>query len=30
MHFAGLKAIGESVKKPIEYYHNNITGTLIL
>lgn len=30
MHFAGLKAVGESVKKPIEYYHNNITGTLIL
>lgn len=26
MHFAGLKAVGESVKKPIEYYHNNITG----
>ena len=30
MHFAGLKAVGESVKKPLEYYHNNITGTLIL
>ena len=30
MHFAGLKAVGESVSKPIEYYHNNITGTLIL
>ena len=30
IHFAGLKAVGESVKKPIEYYHNNITGTLIL
>ena len=30
MHFAGLKAVGESVAKPIEYYHNNITGTLIL
>lgn len=30
MHFAGLKAVGESVAKPIEYYHNNITGTLVL
>lgn len=30
IHFAGLKAVGESVVKPIEYYHNNITGTLIL
>ena len=30
IHFAGLKAVGESVKKPLEYYHNNITGTLIL
>ncbi len=30
IHFAGLKAVGESVLKPIEYYHNNITGTLIL
>ena len=30
IHFAGLKAVGESVEKPIEYYHNNITGTLIL
>ena len=30
IHFAGLKAVGESVAKPIEYYHNNITGTLIL
>lgn len=30
VHFAGLKAVGESVEKPIEYYHNNITGTLIL
>ncbi len=30
IHFAGLKAVGESVQKPIEYYHNNITGTLIL
>eukprot|EP01134_Creolimax_fragrantissima_P004570 CFRG4570T1 len=30
IHFAGLKAVGESVAKPIDYYHNNITGTLIL
>ncbi|MCR5517288.1 MAG: UDP-glucose 4-epimerase GalE [Lachnospiraceae bacterium] len=30
IHFAGLKAVGESVVKPLEYYHNNITGTLIL
>ncbi|QUO31662.1 UDP-glucose 4-epimerase GalE [Coprococcus sp. AF21-14LB] len=30
IHFAGLKAVGESVQKPLEYYHNNITGTLIL
>lgn len=30
IHFAGLKAVGESVAKPLEYYHNNITGTLIL
>ncbi|WMJ87010.1 UDP-glucose 4-epimerase GalE [Anaerocolumna sp. MB42-C2] len=30
IHFAGLKAVGESVMKPLEYYHNNITGTLIL
>ncbi|MCM1523777.1 MAG: UDP-glucose 4-epimerase GalE [Ruminococcus sp.] len=30
IHFAGLKAVGESCRKPIEYYHNNITGTLIL
>lgn len=30
VHFAGLKAVGESVYKPLEYYHNNITGTLIL
>ncbi len=30
IHFAALKAVGESVKKPIEYYHNNITGTLSL
>lgn len=30
IHFAGLKAVGESVRKPIEYYMNNMTGTLIL
>lgn len=30
IHFAGLKAVGESVAKPVEYYYNNITGTLIL
>ena len=28
IHFAGLKAVGESVAKPREYYQNNITGTL--
>lgn len=30
IHFAGLKAVGESCKIPLRYYHNNITGTLIL
>lgn len=30
IHFAGLKAVGESVAKPLEYYQNNITGTLVL
>lgn len=30
IHFAGLKAVGESVAKPIDYYHNNLTGTLLL
>lgn len=30
IHFAGLKAVGESVKLPLKYYHNNLTGTLIL
>lgn len=30
IHFAGLKAVGESVSKPIEYYYNNLVGTLIL
>jgi UDP-glucose 4-epimerase len=30
IHFAGLKAVGESVSVPLRYYHNNVTGTLIL
>ena len=30
IHFAALKAVGESVAKPLEYYQNNITGTLTL
>ena len=30
IHFAGLKAVGESVSIPLHYYHNNVTGTLIL
>ena len=30
IHFAGLKAVGESVQKPLEYYHNNMTGTFTL
>ena len=30
IHFAGLKAVGESVRIPLEYYHNNIYGTLTL
>ncbi len=30
IHCAALKAVGESVQKPLEYYHNNITGTLTL
>ncbi|MEG1992876.1 MAG: UDP-glucose 4-epimerase GalE [Acetivibrio sp.] len=30
IHFAGLKAVGESVRKPLEYYENNIYGTLVL
>jgi UDP-glucose 4-epimerase len=29
-HFAGLKAVGESIEKPIEYYDNNVRGTFIL
>ena len=30
IHFAGYKAVGESVQKPLEYYYNNVTGTLVL
>jgi len=30
IHFAGLKAVGESVGVPLRYYQNNITGTLVL
>lgn len=30
VHFAGLKAVGESVAKPLEYYDNNVSGTLAL
>ena len=30
IHFAGLKSVGESVAKPLEYYDNNIAGTLVL
>ena len=30
IHFAGLKSVGESVSIPLHYYHNNITGTLML
>ena len=30
IHFAGLKAVGESVQKPLEYYENNINGTLVM
>ena len=30
IHFAGLKAVGESVEKPLEYYDNNVVGTLRL
>ncbi len=30
IHFAGYKAVGESTKKPIEYYHNNLESTLVL
>jgi UDP-glucose 4-epimerase len=30
VHFAGLKAVGESVTQPLRYYDNNVTGTLVL
>lgn len=30
IHFAALKAVGESVREPLKYYHNNLTGTLSL
>ena len=30
IHFAGLKAVGESVEKPLLYYNNNLFGTVIL
>jgi UDP-glucose 4-epimerase len=30
IHFAGLKAVGDSVAEPLHYYHNNLTGTLVL
>lgn len=30
IHFAGLKAVGESVEKPLEYYENNLNGTFVL
>lgn len=30
IHFAGLKAVGESTRMPLEYYQNNVTGTLVL
>ena len=30
IHFAGLKAVGESCEKPVEYYDNNLGGTLVL
>lgn len=30
IHFAGLKAVGESVAKPLEYYENNMSGTFVL
>jgi UDP-glucose 4-epimerase len=30
IHFAGLKAVGESVEKPLSYYDNNVAGTLVL
>lgn len=30
IHFAGLKAVGESTRKPLEYYENNVSGTVVL
>ena len=30
MHFAGLKAVGESVEKPLVYYDNNVSGSTLL
>ena len=30
IHFAGLKAVGESVSKPLEYYYNNLASTMVL
>ncbi|MDO6610123.1 UDP-glucose 4-epimerase GalE [Shewanella sp. 1_MG-2023] len=30
IHFAGLKAVGESVEQPLKYYTNNVTGTIVL
>tara|TARA_R110002051_G_scaffold116772_1_gene190350 strand:+ start:43998 stop:45152 length:1155 start_codon:yes stop_codon:yes gene_type:complete len=30
IHFAGLKSVGESVQQPLRYYHNNVSGTLVL
>ena len=30
IHFAGYKAVGESVAEPLKYYHNNLTGTIVL
>ena len=30
MHFAGLKAVGESVREPLRYYDNNVGGTIRL
>ncbi|MCT6999937.1 GDP-mannose 4,6-dehydratase, partial [Salmonella enterica] len=30
IHFAGLKSVSESIKEPLAYYENNVTGTLVL
>jgi len=30
IHFAALKAVGDSVKRPLEYYHNNVCGTITM